>query len=137
MGSSQYTLYMLNDFVEVDMKSSGLTKILTLDPGAGDYRVFGIGAEISLSTGTLLTAGTISIGTNGSSYNNVLPSTAVLALLSAPQVGKTFSFPIGSPVIMNAGASDPLDIYANVTAIATSLGAFTFKIRPWLLVQNG
>lgn len=101
----------------IDGKSSGSTLFFTSE--VANYRCLYLVLDLTTVSG-LVTASTVSVGTNASSYNNLLSGTLLTALSSA---SSSIVIPMTGVAPDIAGATN---IYLNVSGLAIAT-TYTFN----------
>ena len=104
---------------------TGSTSVGTTDPNMRFVAQF-INVELTSLSGTLTIPPTISIGTNSTSYNNLLAGTALTGVNAANIVMQISATALSSSVATGTG------IFVNVTAAATGV-SLTYTMRVTVL----
>jgi hypothetical protein len=124
--NSQNNLPYVSVVSPINLLNTGSTKIFTTISGINSFLCIAVLVQI-LTSNTFATPASISIGTNGASYNNIL---AITALTGLSVVGNYLQVPI---VALATGAATSTDIYVNVT---TGAGAIALTARVILIGVN-
>jgi hypothetical protein len=102
--------------------STGSTLIETIDIPVRFVALF-INIEVTTLTGTVTTVPTVSIGTNATSYNNLLSASALTGVTVSNRVIQFSSTALATSVTGGTG------IYANVTVAATGVSlVYTMRV---------
>jgi hypothetical protein len=108
----------------IDGKTSGAVTVGTTNGGGASQNFYPAHITIIGHTITaLVTPVTLSVGTNSSTYNNLLAATLLSTSLNATNLMQVLNLAAGSPVIAHN-----TDIKVNVTSIAVGT-AYTFDIK--------
>lgn len=113
--NTQFPVRFVQYITGLDLTSNGSTKIFTTPNWINSFIAESIAVQISTSN-TFISAASISLGSNGASYNNIL---AITALTGLSVVGNYLHIPI---VALAGGIPPSTDVFVNVTAaVATAL----------------
>lgn len=110
----------------ISMTATGATKIITLPPTVFRFIALAAHVELISLTGTVITPGTISVGTNSTAYNNIFSNSAVgsSSLLGSVGLVNTNALTIAQSLAALNGSTD---IYARVNL--AEIGASVQLIR--------
>jgi|ERR1043166_1370814 hypothetical protein len=116
--------YSVIEANNIDGKTSGAVTVGTANGGGASQSFYPVHILIIAHTITaLITPVTISVGTNSSTYNNLLAATLLSSSLNATNLMQVLSLAAASPVIAHN-----TDIKVNVTSIAVGT-TYTFDIK--------